>query len=105
MRLRITRAAEEDLVRGFGFYERQQQGLGSYFLDSLYADIDALLLFADIHPRPFGRFHRALAKRFPFAVYYDLAAETVTSWPCSTAGRIPARSRIASHEPPNRDQT
>jgi hypothetical protein len=52
--------------------------LGTYFLDSLYADIDAMLLFAGIHPKPFGRFHRTLAKRFPFAVYYDLSAETVT---------------------------
>jgi len=29
-------------------------------------------LFAGIHPKPDGRLHRALAKRFPFAIYYDV---------------------------------
>ena len=78
MRLRIARAAEDDLINGFRFYERQQSGLGEYFLDSLSADIDALILFAGIHPKPFGRFHRTLAKRFPFAIYYDLDEDTAT---------------------------
>ena len=78
MRIHISRAAEEDLLHGFAFYEKQQAGIGNYFLDSLYADIDALILSAGIHPKPFGRLHRALAKRFPFAIYYDLRDKTVT---------------------------
>ncbi len=78
MHLRIAGSAEEDLINGFQFYEHQQAGLGEYFLDSLSADIDALILFAGVHPKPFGRFHRTLAKRFPFAIYYDLDGETAT---------------------------
>jgi plasmid stabilization system protein ParE len=78
MRLRVARLAEEDLINGFRYYARRQEGLGDYFLDSLSADIDALSLYAGIHPKPFGRFHRTLAKRFPFAVYYEVDAETVT---------------------------
>ncbi len=35
MRLRIARSAEDDLINGFGFHERQQTGLGEYFPDSL----------------------------------------------------------------------
>ena len=38
MRVRISRSASEDLLNGHRFYERQQQGIGDYFLDSLYAD-------------------------------------------------------------------
>lgn len=78
MRLRIARSAEADLLDGFAFYEGQQRGIGSYFLDSLYADIDSLALYAGIHPKPFGHLHRALAKRFPFAIYYDLQGELIT---------------------------
>ena len=78
MRLRIARSAEDDLINGFRFYERQQAGVGEYFLDSLSADIDALVLFAGIHPKPFGRFHRTLAKRFPFAIYFDLVEDTAS---------------------------
>lgn len=72
MRVRIARSAETDLLEGYAFYERQQAGVGDYFLDSLFADIDALTLFAGIHPKPEGRLHRTLAKRFPFAIYYDV---------------------------------
>lgn len=41
MRVRISRSASEDLLNGHAFYERQQQGIGDYFLDSLFADINA----------------------------------------------------------------
>jgi plasmid stabilization system protein ParE len=78
MQVRISRSAEEDLLNGLAFYERQQAGVGGYFLDSLYADIDSLMLHGGIHPKPHGRLHRMLAKRFPFAIYYDLQAESVT---------------------------
>lgn len=72
MQVRIARSAETDLLEGYAFYERQQAGVGDYFLDSLFADIDALTSFAGIHPKPDGRLHRTLAKRFPFAIYYDV---------------------------------
>jgi hypothetical protein len=48
--------------------------LGTYFLDSLFADIDSLILYAGIHRKVFGS-HRALSKRFPFAIYYELAGD------------------------------
>lgn len=78
MKIYLTRAAEQDLLDGHAFYERQAAGVGTYFLDSLFADIDALVLYAGIHPQPDGRFYRTLAKRFPYAIYYLLAAEGVT---------------------------
>jgi plasmid stabilization system protein ParE len=68
----IQPAALADLRRGFHFYERQEAGVGAYFLDSLYSDIDSLRLFAGIHSVHFGKFYRLLSKRFPFAVYYDV---------------------------------
>ena len=77
MKIQISGSAEEDLLEGFRFYEKQQQGLGAYFLDSLYADIDALSVFAGIHPRPVPGFHRSLAKTFPFAIYYQIEKNEV----------------------------
>lgn len=78
MQVRIARSAETDLLEGYAFYEQQQAGIGEYFLDSLFADIDALALFAGIHPRPDGRLHRTLAKRFPFAVYDEVRDDIAT---------------------------
>jgi plasmid stabilization system protein ParE len=76
MKVTIARSAEIDLLEGFVFYEEQQTDVGEYFLDSLFSDIDSLSLYAGIHPKPDGRLHRALAKRFPFAIYYAFDGET-----------------------------
>ncbi len=78
MQVRISASTEQDLLDRHDFYESQQEGLGAYFLDALIADIDSLQLFAGIHAKPFGRFHRSLAKRFPFAIYFAVDAETVS---------------------------
>ncbi len=76
--IRIARSAEADLLEGYVFYERQQAGVGEYFLDSFYADIDVLALHAGIHPKPDGRLHRSFADRFPFAIYYELKDDIAT---------------------------
>lgn len=76
MKIHILDEAEQDLVEGCRFYEAQDAGLGDYFLDSLFSDIDSLQLFAGIHPQHCG-FHRLLSKRFPFAIYYRLKGNLV----------------------------
>lgn len=76
MRIEILPSAIADLALGFAFYEKQQAGLGNYFLDSLFADIDSLAHYAGIHRKVYG-LHRLLAKTFPFAVYYSLEGDMV----------------------------
>ncbi|MEX0845705.1 MAG: hypothetical protein WD022_10500 [Balneolaceae bacterium] len=77
MNIRILDSAKLDLINGFNFYETQEVGLGDYFLDSLYSDIDSLIIYAGIHARKFGDYHYLFSKRFPFAIYYKLKEETV----------------------------
>ncbi len=74
MKIRILSSAFNDLAQGRDFYELQGEGLGSYFLDSLFSDIDSLVLYAGIHRKVFG-FHRLLSKRFPHAIYYQMETE------------------------------
>ena len=50
------------------------RGLGGYFLDALFSDIDSLALHAGVHRKVFG-FHRLLSRRFPWAIYYRFDAE------------------------------
>ena len=76
MNLRILAAARTDLADGRDFYERQGEGLGGYFLDSLFSDIDSLVLYAGIHRKVFS-FHRLLSKRFPYAIYYQIETGNV----------------------------
>jgi len=76
VKIRILSPAERDLEEGYHFYESQSPGLGSYFLDSLYSDIDSLAYFGGIHQLVFG-YHRQLSKRFPFAIYYRIIDDLV----------------------------
>ena len=76
MRIEILDEAQDDLVEGFRFYERQEAGVGSYFLDCLFSDIESLLLYAGIHQIVYGC-HRSLSKRFPFAIYYRVDGNVV----------------------------
>lgn len=75
MKVRIRPSAEEDLAEGFAFYESQQAGLGAYFRDSLFSDIDTLAQLGGIHRKAHGA-HRLLSRIFPFAVYYDVIDDT-----------------------------
>lgn len=49
MQVQILDEAEQDLLEGAHFYEHQIAGLGQYFLDSLFSDIDSLQIYGGIH--------------------------------------------------------
>jgi plasmid stabilization system protein ParE len=71
MRVQVLDEATADLADGFRFYERQTDGLGDYFLDSLWSDIQSLRLSGGMHAIHNG-YHRLISKRFPYAVYYRI---------------------------------
>lgn len=73
MKVRILTSALNDLIAGREFFEKQGEGLGDYFFDSVFADIDALSLYGGIHLKVWGH-HRRLATRFPYAIYYKVSS-------------------------------
>jgi len=74
--IQISDAAKLDLLEGSQFYVNQEENIGSYFLDSLYSDIDSLKLYAGIHRKKFG-YHWMLARIFPFAIYYEIESREI----------------------------
>jgi plasmid stabilization system protein ParE len=76
MRLRILRPAFDDLAAGRRFYDFQNQGVGTYFFDSVFADIDSLILYGGKHSIRFG-FYRMVASRFPYLIFYKIEIDTV----------------------------
>jgi plasmid stabilization system protein ParE len=92
-KIRLLDAASQDLLDGYRFYEKQERGLGEYFLDSLFSDIDSLVIHAGIHPVCFQTFHRLLAKRFPFAIYYRVVGAEVLVYAILDCRKSPAWAR------------
>lgn len=84
MNVRILPSAVADLAGGADFYEMQRPGLGRYFTYCRISDIESLRVYGGIHVRENG-FHRCASKRFPFAIYYQVADQTVdvfAVWDC-----------------------
>jgi hypothetical protein len=77
MRIEILDLAMRDLIEGFSFYENRENGLGGYFLDTLFSDIDSLKFYGGVHRRAYKNIQRALSKRFPFAIYYTLEEDLI----------------------------
>jgi plasmid stabilization system protein ParE len=95
MRIRLLTSAFKDLAGGRNFYERQGDGLGEFFLNSLFSDIDSLILYGGIHRKVFG-FHRLLSKRFPYAIYYQLESkDTVVVYRVLDCRQHPRGTRTA----------
>ncbi len=97
MRVRILRSAFDDLAAGRRFYDQQEPGVGDYFLNSLFSEIDSLTLYGGIHRIQFGH-HRLLARRFPYAVYYRIIAKEAVVFRVIDCRRDPRRIRAALEE-------
>lgn len=93
MKIQILHEAELDLLDGYNFYETQKLGLGEYFIDSLYSDIDSLHLHAGAHEIHF-QYHRLLAHRFPFAIFYRIAGEIIQVWAILDCRQDPSKTEI-----------
>ena len=89
MKIRILDIAERDMQEGFLFYQTQRIGVGDYFLDSMYSEIDSLYLYAGIHMRVFG-YHRQLCRRFPYAIYYNGDEDVISVWRVLDLRRAPS---------------
>ena len=70
----ILKEVADDMLDGKAFYDQKESGVGDYFWDSVFADIESLIIYAGIHNRECG-LHRMLTKRFPYAIYYEVADE------------------------------
>ena len=92
MRIEILHEAQNDLADGSLYYDDLETGLGSYFLDCLFSDIDSLILYAGIHPIIF-RYHRSMSKRFPFAIYYTADSQRIRVHAVLDCRRAPAWTR------------
>ena len=70
----ILKEVADDLNDGKAFYDERGPGVGDYCWDSLLADIQSLVIYAGVHPRTHG-LYRMFARRFPYAVYYEIVDE------------------------------
>ena len=90
MKILISGNSYKDLKNGYLFYEKQKEGLGSYFYETLLSDIESLHIFAGIHQVHYNKYYKMLSKRFPFAIYYKITNDTISNYAVVDMRRDPA---------------
>ena len=84
----LRRAAERDVVEAQQWYEQQQAGLAAEF----NAEFDAL-----VDPQKYRRIRRAVLRRFPFLVWYQVQESRITILACThgkaNPSQLPSRLR------------
>ena len=70
MNIRVLRSARRTVADGISFYERQETGLGAYFLCSIISDLRSLTIYAGTHQKYKNSYHRMVCKSFPYSIYY-----------------------------------
>ena len=89
--VQVRRAAELDIAEAQVWYETQQPGLGAEFRSEISRVIDRLAASPLIYQVTHRDIRRAIVRRFPYLVWYRVAAEKVIVLACTYAGRDPER--------------
>jgi len=89
-RLEATPSADLDVEATFDWYEGEEPGLGSEFLDELSVAYQRIL----DHPLGYQNLRsgirRALTRRFPYAIYFSIEQESIIVVAVLSTARDPA---------------
>ena len=91
LEIRVRTRAREDLTEAASWYESQNPGLGSEFINEVER------AFSQIADNPSGYrviyrdTQRAMLQRFPFGIFYRISKQTVTVIAVMHSSRDPRR--------------
>ena len=91
--VRLREEAEHDLSEASIWYQQQQPGLGHEFLDEVLSTLQSIQDRPIIYPVVYRETRRALTKRFPFCVFYQIQSDTIIVFAILHASRNPYRWR------------
>jgi len=77
LEVRLRPEAEDDLFEAAVWYEAQQLGLGHRFLDAAAATISKISTFPLSYQITYSSTRRALLRRFPFCVFYQIDKDEI----------------------------
>lgn len=85
--------ARQDVAAASGWYEEQSRGLGLEFLRCLEAGVLFIQRHPLMYPAVFGEYRRAILRRFPYAVFYQVEPDRVVVYAVFHCSQNPAKWR------------
>jgi plasmid stabilization system protein ParE len=89
----IAPEAEHDIAEAYAWYEGRRTGLGEEFLSCVEASLEAIRRTPEMHAVVHENYRRGLVRRFPYAVFYEYAGDTVTVYGIFHTARHPDKWR------------
>ena len=81
--------AEDDLLEAQRWYEAQQSGLGGEFRAAIDSVFRRLIENPQLHPLVYRGLRRAVVRRFPYLVYFNVEGEVIKVVACLHSRRRP----------------
>jgi plasmid stabilization system protein ParE len=75
--LELAPKASDDIADGWSWYEDQSHGLGDEFVRAVGEALRRVQRTPSIFPIVNHRIRRASVRRFPYGVYFEMAAELI----------------------------
>lgn len=91
--VRLREEAENDLTEASIWHQEQQPGLGYEFIDEVTAILQSIQERPLSYPIVYREMRRALTRKFPFSVFYQIQAYTIIVFGVLHASRAPSSWR------------
>ena len=92
-KLVIAPEAQQDIAEAYSWYEGRRAGLGEEFLSAVDACLEAIRRAPERYATIYESYRRSLVRRFPYAVFYEHAQETVIVYCVFHTSRDPGKWR------------
>lgn len=89
--VRLRPEAEQDLTDAAAWYEEQRQGLGHKFLDEVTTTLSNIAETPLAYPNVHRGTRRAVIRRFPFGIYFQVKKATIIVVAVMHGSRSPHR--------------
>ena len=89
----IAPEVEQDLAEAYAWYEARRVGLGEEFLSCVDGCMAAICRMPETYTIVHENYRRGLVRRFPYAVFYEYLAGTVTVYGVLHTSRNPDKWR------------
>jgi plasmid stabilization system protein ParE len=90
----ILPEAEQDAAEAYRWYEERQPGLGEEFLGCVEVCVQSIRRNPELYSIAHESYRRALVRRFPYAVFYEYAEDTITIYAIFHCSQDPGKWRV-----------
>jgi plasmid stabilization system protein ParE len=94
MIIRFTPEADAELAEARQWYARQREDLDIEFMERIDDALSRIARNPNLYPIVYGTLRRAVVRRFPFAVFYEVTADEIQVIAVFHSRRDPERLKL-----------